>query len=385
MSKRSLFKEYIHTGEFINYNNIYANSEIPLKSQLQQLLANLPDEEQLAAFEGDIKTLKTSIDAMKFESPSVKSAVSRISTDVMDVRVKLRNITSSIEQLVRNLGLSSTSEQDIEDLEGDTVESMAPYTAKMFKEGIDVNNWSGASRGKLASEFDKKALLSGARIEMNHLLHLEDDDLKKKIAIRIAMDHLTKDPTYYEKLKSIGKPEPLKETPDVVKLDGKKLKWDDPDAYAFGIAQDTENFLIGKNLKHMDLIDKGGKLQYRDGLQYPGRLWVDRKVISFWGKYPDYNKMIDIRDELEDALNISIDNAWKIDVPNKFFGSKLISFTEYIASAKPTNYFSPSTPHTTPPVAKVKDSNNYGKKISIQQRYANEKEPIAEYKDKGTL
>lgn len=63
------------------------------------------------------------------------------------------------------------------------------------------NTWEDELSGGLAdkknpNDFNKKALEKGMRVEMEHT----DDE---KIALEIAMDHLTEDPKYYDKLELI--------------------------------------------------------------------------------------------------------------------------------------------------------------------------------------
>lgn len=54
----------------------------------------------------------------------------------------------------------------------------------------------GKADKKKPSDFDKKALTQGIKVELEHTKD-------KKLAMEIAMDHLTEDPKYYEKLKTI--------------------------------------------------------------------------------------------------------------------------------------------------------------------------------------
>lgn len=54
----------------------------------------------------------------------------------------------------------------------------------------------GLAEGKRPSDFDRDALAAGIKVEMEHT----DDP---KIALEIAMDHLTEDPDYYKKLKKM--------------------------------------------------------------------------------------------------------------------------------------------------------------------------------------
>lgn len=54
----------------------------------------------------------------------------------------------------------------------------------------------GLAKGKKPSDFDQKALAKGTKVEMEHT---EDET----VAQEIAMDHLTEDPDYYDKLEKI--------------------------------------------------------------------------------------------------------------------------------------------------------------------------------------
>jgi hypothetical protein len=56
--------------------------------------------------------------------------------------------------------------------------------------------WQGLSKGKTPKDFNKQQLERGTKVEMEHT-----ND--KRVAKRIAMDHLTEDKNYYVKLKKI--------------------------------------------------------------------------------------------------------------------------------------------------------------------------------------
>lgn len=66
--------------------------------------------------------------------------------------------------------------------------------AKAWKDKLK----GGKADKKKPSDFDKKALAQGVKVELEHT-----DD--KKVAMEIAMDHLTEDPNYYDKLKQVEK------------------------------------------------------------------------------------------------------------------------------------------------------------------------------------
>jgi len=71
--------------------------------------------------------------------------------------------------------------------------SINDYVADLYK---DDKIPGGLADGRKPSDFDKKALAAGIRVEMEHTSD-------KRVAGEIAMDHLTEDPKYYEKLKTI--------------------------------------------------------------------------------------------------------------------------------------------------------------------------------------
>ena len=54
----------------------------------------------------------------------------------------------------------------------------------------------GLADKKVPADFDPKALAAGIKVELEHTSD-------KSIAQEIAMDHLTEDPKYYEKLKKM--------------------------------------------------------------------------------------------------------------------------------------------------------------------------------------
>lgn len=66
--------------------------------------------------------------------------------------------------------------------------------AKKYKDQLK----GGRADNKKPSDFDKKQLAEGTRHEREHTK-------KKSLAQEIAMDHLSEDPKYYQKLKKIEK------------------------------------------------------------------------------------------------------------------------------------------------------------------------------------
>lgn len=91
----------------------------------------------------------------------------------------------------QQLGQKSGQNDPIEDQPQEDVQ-------KSKKESFKQKLTGGLADKKKPSDFDSKALQAGVKVEMEHT----DDPNKAK---EIAMDHLTEDPKYYEKLKTIEK------------------------------------------------------------------------------------------------------------------------------------------------------------------------------------
>lgn len=91
-----------------------------------------------------------------------------------------------------------------------------------------------------------------------------------------------------------------------------KIKWQDVERMMMhsGIA-DFYKFLYGEEHTHNLISD-------RSGFGYPGRLWVNKKIISFW-EYPNKEKLHllikMLRDEINNIYGINIDfSAFEIEI-----------------------------------------------------------------------
>lgn len=62
-----------------------------------------------------------------------------------------------------------------------------------------VEHWQGLSKDKPLSSFDPRAIQRGAKVEKEHT-----GKARSRLARRIAADHLTEDPRYYQKLARAG-------------------------------------------------------------------------------------------------------------------------------------------------------------------------------------
>ncbi len=147
----------------------------------------------------------------------------------------------------------------------------------------------------------------------------------------------------------------LFENPDTIIIDRKtELHFSDTDAYAFG-------YFDGKMLISASGNIHFGIVQGRDRtfFKYSGRLWVNRKIISFW-EYPPKNKMRKVLGDIEETykkekekdLNLLSDPEWRIEIiteedktdidykPKHMFswkgakGSELIPLKDYVGSAE---------------------------------------------------
>lgn len=74
----------------------------------------------------------------------------------------------------------------------------------------------GLADKKSPSDFDKDSLEEGVKVELEHTSD-------RNIAVEIAMDHLTEDPDYYKKLKTIEKAEAPPKKPGQMSEDGRYI------------------------------------------------------------------------------------------------------------------------------------------------------------------
>ena len=129
----------------------------------------------------------------------------------------------------------------------------------------------------------------------------------------------------------------LFESPDDIIYKGKALHYQDEDAYVFGINPDDE-FEMGllRSSTHLSIIFKNGHDYNRRQHIYPGRIWLKRKLISFW-TYPRKSEIKHVIKMLEDAFleiyNIDIDiwndPQFKIEISTEKIDYKGKNLTSY--------------------------------------------------------
>lgn len=210
---------------------------------------------------------------------------------------------------------------------------------------------------------------------------------------------------YTEKMKHL-KSFKLYENPDTVRWmengEKQKLKYDSPEAITFGYIDDKMYVTVkGEVISH-------GELCYGDryGMTYPGRLWADHKIITFWS-YPPKDELMKVIKDIEDQYNdeyvtstikndetktmkyyydnkdkIKIDDTWQIEIVvdesgdytspktkdynKKILGSlglssKLVSLKEYSGSAERSEE-ELAILHELPPAQKAKEMKKRGMK-----------------------
>jgi hypothetical protein len=104
----------------------------------------------------------------------------------------------------------------------------------------------------------------------------------------------------------------LFEDPDRVIANNVKVQFQDESSLPFGYYDDK--MLIGDYSEMHDTLVPG---KYRKDLQSPGRVWVDKKIISFWTIDRPIKKIIDDINKLAATAGknkFKIDKTWNIDV-----------------------------------------------------------------------
>lgn len=271
----------------------------------------------------------------------------------------------------------------------------------------------GLAKGMPDSAFDQADLEEGIKIEMEHTT-------SRAVAKEIAKDHLKEDPKYYNKIKAIEGGKPIKESPDSIPdLD---ISWYDRDSVSFTLIDNyfmydesdsvsqnrpTHEYFalylvcmcdkqkykelfeqisdrIG-NVKHnlppnwcstnlanqiAKLYDKqshvgrGSFIDHFSDHITQGRLWKNRKVVSFWD-YPKY---------IVKKTKPIIDFISKFGDPSKFryeIYDDLYSYKDFVAgNFKPDGTFDPSMLHTLAPGQKKQQLLNMGAEPKMRQMKA---------------
>lgn len=169
-------------------------------------------------------------------------------------------------------------------------------------------------------------------------------------------------------------------------------KWQDDDAYTFGYLEgkfkakkSREGFV---NTTHHNLFkgEVGIDLD-RYYLKYPGRIWLESKIMSLWGEYPNQNDFKKLIDDLERELHKSIwNNDFYIETLDSNNDINIVPIEEFAGKSKEHINVS----HIDDPIEKERKRKiltKQGKlKVYHNPKYANMKITPAEYnfyKDKN--
>ncbi len=157
----------------------------------------------------------------------------------------------------------------------------------------------------------------------------------------------------------------INENPDRVST---TVWWGQQDARTFGYI--NNKFFISKEATNhpdyfVDLLNK--KLiskadfpngppttAHRSNFQFPGRLWINEKIISFW-VFPDKMSFGKLIDDVK-KNGITIDDSWKVDIKEgtNYNKEELVPITEYTDKFK--NIKVKSVDHIVSPMLKKKDT-----------------------------
>lgn len=129
----------------------------------------------------------------------------------------------------------------------------------------------------------------------------------------------------------------IKESPDLLYTKTGNHSVYDEDAVAF-FSEVNNDHLEVTNIYVSNTGESHAKLGYAEGRVYPGRMWLNDKLISFW-VYPNPQLFKSMIVALEKKLNIQIYNSgWRVEVIKK--DDKLYT-KEYDPTDKKNDYIFP--------------------------------------------
>lgn len=107
----------------------------------------------------------------------------------------------------------------------------------------------------------------------------------------------------------------ITEDPDSVYYKDDDLHWQDSDARAFAVkTNDERSEITDFSIGDYGEMHSDNNLVSDYGWEFPGRIWENRKLISFWC-YPSVKLFKQIVKNIEDELDIEIfNNGWSIEI-----------------------------------------------------------------------
>lgn len=110
--RRSLYREFMDAGNYAQFTDMENPAQSPLLSQLQKLTASLPDESMMEELEGAMRTVKQIFNSSNLESSSVKFEVEQLLKDILDIRIKLKRVSTSVDSIVKDISVKGNPSQD---------------------------------------------------------------------------------------------------------------------------------------------------------------------------------------------------------------------------------------------------------------------------------
>jgi len=148
----------------------------------------------------------------------------------------------------------------------------------------------------------------------------------------------------------------LKESPDRVDnaVTNDRHGWMDADAWAFGYEEDGDFIIMnmdeqGDPISH-DQMFTGG----RWGATFPGRLWTDGQVMSFWGTYPTPMELKRIIGHINFEAGLGVNDEWLLDVPRRGKFRNGLNTGRLITIAQYNKELTPSRQHSGGDIEHVK-------------------------------
>ena len=112
------------------------------------------------------------------------------------------------------------------------------------------------------------------------------------------------------------------ESPDFI--DKKGLSWGGNSAICFGYYKNKMRVSSGTHNNIRQYYDDMHSHADRENFKYPGRVWTNKKIISFW-QYPPKNMIKKVAADLESEINIKLGKNIKISNDPKYRIEVIIS------------------------------------------------------------
>jgi hypothetical protein len=169
----------------------------------------------------------------------------------------------------------------------------------------------------------------------------------------------------------------INENPDEIKVNGVWIDYRDRDSYPFTMIKGYGDRIFVGNVGtiHRNIIDKydlPDELNRYGDFIFDGRIWIDKKIISFWQNL-DPKDIKDFVIRLGQVMNIDIwdDPDYLIDVRSNTSADGLIPLRKYVGSSDPTDQ--EKLQHVQSPLLKKPTNVPQG----VGSRRYGEKKPLA--------